>query len=149
MNIYDQDYTNNLVSRINNLTPETKPQWGKMTVDQMLAHLNVAYDMSFTDKYTKPNTVSKFLLKLFVKKAVVGPKPYEKNGRTAPQFIISESRDFEKEKSKLIGYIEKVKDLSKDHFEGKESHSFGSLTSDEWNIMFGKHLEHHLLQFEV
>lgn len=149
MNIYDKEYTNQVIERINKLTPETKPQWGKMSADQMLAHLNVAYDMSFTSKYTKPNAVAKFFLKLFVKKMVVGPKPYPKNGRTAPQFVISGSRNFEEEKQKLIGYMEEIVNLGTAHFEGKESHSFGPLTSNEWNVMFGKHLEHHLTQFGV
>ena len=30
-----------------NLTPETQKKWGKMSVDQMMAHLNVAYDLTF------------------------------------------------------------------------------------------------------
>lgn len=149
MNIYAEDYTNEVIQRINNLTPETKPDWGKMSVDQMLAHLNVAYDMSFTEKYTKPNAVAKFFLKLMVKKAVVGPKPYPKNGRTAPVFIITDERNFQEEKKKLIDYIEKVRDLGEAHFEGRDSHSFGALTSNEWNVLFGKHIEHHLKQFGV
>lgn len=149
MNSYDKAYTTRLTKRINTLTPETKPNWGKMSVDQMLAHLNVAYDMSFTDRYTRPNTVAKFFLKLLIKKAVVGPKPYPKNGRTAPQFIITDERNFEEEKKKLIDYLNKVLDLGKEHFEGKESHSFGPMTADEWNVMFAKHIEHHLTQFGV
>lgn len=149
MNIYDKEYTSQIIDRIQKLSPDTQPDWGKMSADQMLAHLNVAYDMSFTNTYTKPNAVAKFFLKLFVKKVVVGPKPYPKNGRTAPQFIISDARNFEEEKQKLIHYIEKVQNLGSSHFEGKESHSFGSLTSDEWNVMFGKHIEHHLTQFGV
>lgn len=149
MNIYDGTDTNDLIVRINKLTPDTKPDWGKMSVDQMLAHLNVAYDMAFTDKYTRPNAVSQFLLKLLVKKGVVGPKPYPKNSRTAPQFIITDARNFDEEKKKLISYIEKVRDLGKSHFEGKESHSFGPLTAEEWNVLFAKHMEHHLTQFGV
>lgn len=149
MNIYSNQYNSEIINRINQLTPETKPDWGKMTVDQMLAHLNVAYDMSFTDKYSKPNGFTKFLLKLLVKKSVVGPKPYPKNSRTAPAFIISEKRNFAEEKKKLIDYINKVEALGKQKMEGKDSHSFGPLTSDEWNVLFGKHIEHHLTQFGV
>jgi len=93
--------------------------------------------------------VAKFFIKLLAKKQVVGPKPYPKNGRTAPAFIISDERNFEEEKKKLIRYLEKVRDLGKDHFEGLESHSFGPLTSTEWNVLFGKHMEHHLTQFGV
>ena len=149
MDIYTSTYISQSITRINKLDLNTQAKWGKMSVDQMLAHLNVAYDMSFTDKYTQPNAVMRFFIKLLAKKQVVGLKPYPKNGRTAPQFVISEARNFESEKQKLIDNIEKVKALGRAHFEGLESHSFGKLTADEWNILFGKHMEHHLTQFGV
>ena len=138
-----------IIDRIHKLTPDTQAQWGKMNVAQMLAHCNVAYDMSLTDQYTKPGSFKKFMLKMFVKNAVVGPKPYPKNGRTAPEFVIANERDFETEKKKLVDYIIRVKHLGGAHFNGKESHSFGALTETEWNTMFSKHLDHHLTQFGV
>lgn len=148
-NLFNKTDLDATLARINLLTPDTQPQWGKMNVSQMLAHCNVAYDMSFTDKYPKPNGFARFMLKLFVKKAVVGPKPYPKNGRTAPVFIIDDERDFDKEKNLLFENINKTHKLGSDHFEGKESHSFGPLSSNEWNVMFSKHLDHHLTQFGV
>ena len=148
-NIFKATDVQDIINRIESLTPQTAPQWGKMTVDQMLAHLNVAYDMTYTDQYKKPGAIGKFFLKLFVKNAVVGPKPYPKNGKTAPDFIIKDSRDFDAEKKKLIEYLDKTQSLGSAHFENRASHSFGPLTSDQWNIMFSKHLDHHLTQFGV
>lgn len=148
-NLFDKKDSKDAIERINQLTPETKGQWGKMEVAQMMAHCNVAYEMAYENKYKKPNGFKKFLLKLFVKPAVVGPKPYPKNGRTAPEFIIDSGRDFEAEKKRLIGFLEKTQKLGEAHFEGRESHSFGPLTSQEWNVMFSKHLDHHLTQFGV
>jgi len=120
-----------------------------MNVSQMLAHCNVPYEMIYTDNYPKPNLFKRFLLKIFVKKAVVGEKPYPKNGRTAPQFIITDDRDFEKEKKQLISYLIKTQELGENYFNNKENHSFGRLTKEEWNRMFYKHLDHHLKQFGV
>ena len=45
--------------------------------------------------------------------------------------------------------MQKTFDLGSAHFEGKESPSFGALTADEWNVLFAKHLDHHLTQFGV
>ena len=45
--------------------------------------------------------------------------------------------------------ITKTQELGEQYFDGKESHSFGNLTSNEWNNLFYKHLEHHLTQFGV
>jgi len=148
-NLFDPRDAQKTIDRIHNLTPETPAQWGKMNVSQMLAHCNVAYDMSLTDQYKAPGSFKKFMLKLFVKNSVVGPKPYPKNGRTAPEFIISDERDFEIEKKKLIQYINKAKNLGGAYFNGKESHSFGPLNKKEWNTLFSKHINHHLTQFGV
>jgi hypothetical protein len=148
-NIFAPKTTNELIARINALNPYTPARWGKMTVDQMLAHSIVAYDMAYTDKYPKPNAFMRFMLKTFVKNGVVNETPYPKNSRTAPAFIISDHRNFEKEKNRLISYLEQTKDLGSQHFEGKESLSFGPMSAGEWNNLFYKHLDHHLTQFGV
>ena len=148
-NLFKKEITNELIGRIDKLTATTQPNWGKMSVSQMLAHCCVAYEMVYTDKHPRPNALVRTLLKWFVKKPVVNEKPYPKNGKTAPQFIISDAREFETEKERLIGFILKTQELGEDYFNGKESHSFGILTLPEWNNSFYKHLDHHLNQFRV
>lgn len=149
-NIFKKEVTEEVISRIGELNPEVQPQWGKMNPAQMLAHLNVMYELVYEpEKYPKPKGIEKFLIKLLAKNQVVGEKPYPKNGRTAPIFVISDDRDFENEKKNLIEYILKTQSLGETHFEGKASHSFGNLTSKEWNNMFYKHIDHHLTQFGV
>ena len=49
--------------------------------------------------------------------------------------------------AELIDYLTKTHSLGAHHFEGKDYHSFGTLTSKEWDMMFTKHLDHHLQQF--
>ena len=148
-NVFRKEDTDEMINRINNLTPDTKGLWGKMSVDQMLAHCNVTYEMTFTDKHPKPNAVVRFIIKMLAKNQVVGEKPYPKNGKTAPQFVMKEDKNFDAEKTRLIDYINKTQQLGEGHFDGKESHSFGALTKEEWNNMFYKHLNHHLTQFGV
>lgn len=148
-NIFDTPISDEVIERINQLTMESKPRWGKMSVDQMLAHCCVTYEYVFDNKHPKPNGFKKWLLKTFVKNAVVSERPYKKNGRTAPDFIIKDKRNFESEKNRLVAYILKTQALGEAYFHNKESHSFGKLTITEWNNMFYKHLDHHLTQFGV
>lgn len=124
-NIFSKEVADNIIKRINDLSADTMPQWGKMNVSQMLAHCNVSYEMVYEDKHTKPNGLMKVILKLLVKNKVVNEVPYKKNNPTAPAFIIRGDKEFD----------------------GKESHSFGKLSLEEWNNMFYKHLDHHLRQF--
>lgn len=148
-NIFDAAVVDEQIARINRLTTTTTPQWGKMSVDQMLAHLNVAYIMAYENTVKKPNWLLQQVLKRFVKNKVVGPEPYARNTPTAPVFKMVGAKDFEAEKAKLIAYMRRVQNDGEKTFSGKESPSFGPLTAAEWNVLFYKHLDHHLTQFGV
>jgi hypothetical protein len=148
-NVFNANDSLEIINRINLLTPDTKGLWGKMSVAQMLAHCNVSYEMVYDTKHPRPNAFIRFILRLLVKNSVVNEKPYKKGSHTAPQFIIINDKDFEVEKKRLIDYIKETQVLGETYFNGKESHSFGALTTKEWNNLFYKHLDHHLSQFGV
>lgn len=148
-NTYTSETVQQNIERLEKINIDTQPVWGKMNSAQMLAHLNVTYASSLGDMEVKNNGFMKLMLKLFVKSTVVNDKPYKKNLRTAPYFVIADKRDFEKEKNSLVNYMDKVKELGPSHFEGKESAAFGKLSSKEWNNLFQKHLDHHFEQFGV
>ena len=147
--IFSAETTQEIIDRINQLQPNTQALWGKMTVDQMLAHCCVTYEMVYENKHPKPGMVGRFFLKLFVKPIVVNEKPYKKSGQTSPAFLVTNKRNFDEEKQRLIRFIQQTQTKGAAFFEGKESHSFGVLSSTEWNNMFYKHLNHHLSQFGV
>lgn len=148
-NVFEPEIAAELISRLNQLRPETAPLWGKMNVSQMLAHCNVTYEYIYENKYQKPNFLMRWILKLFVKPIVVNEVPYKQNGPTGKDFLVSDTQNFETEKMRLVAFIQKTQSLGKAHFEGLESHSFGKLTATEWNNMMFKHLDHHFRQFGV
>jgi hypothetical protein len=148
-NIFDPKDVAEYIQRIEQLTPESQAKWGTMSVDQMLAHCNVAYEFVYTDKHKDPGLFMKLILKWIVKKNIVNEVPYKQNLRTSPEFIMSDKKQFEKEKERLISYLNQTLELGPDHFDGKVSRSFGKMTKQEWNNMFAKHLNHHLSQFGV
>jgi len=148
-NIFTKSVSEKTIQRIDLLKANSQPNWGKMNVEQMLAHSNVMYEMVFEDKHPKPNFFMKLIMKAFVKRIVVSETPYKHNSQTAPAFIIKDSRNFDIEKNRLIQHIKKTQQLGEESFEGKKSHSFGALSKTEWNNMFYKHIDHHLNQFGV
>ncbi|NOT75998.1 MAG: DUF1569 domain-containing protein [Cyclobacteriaceae bacterium] len=147
--IFTSEIASKMTDRINRLSLNTKPQWGKMNCPQMLAHCNVAYEMIYDQKHKKPNFLMALFIKAFVKDIVVSNKPYKHNSPTAPAFVIKGERDFDSEKKRLVDYIDKTEKLGSSSFENKESLSFGRLNLNEWNNMLYKHLDHHLTQFGV
>lgn len=149
-NVFDAKEAQNYIDRIQKLSSETQRKWGSMTVDKMLAHCNVSYEMVYEpQKHKKINGIAKFIMKNFVKSKVTNDKPYKQNLPTSPAFKIADEKDFDAEKARLIGFIQKTQQLGSEAFEGKESATFGKLKSSEWNSMFAKHLNHHLEQFGV
>ena len=147
--LFHPDGVTSVLSRLHSLSPEATPAWGTMTAPQMLAHLNVAYEMVYTTKHPRPNPLMRFVLKRIVKQRVVGPDPYPKNTPTAPAFRIRNSPDFVAERERLTAFLWQVQQEGRAKFEGRESLSFGPLTADEWNGLFAKHLEHHFAQFGI
>jgi hypothetical protein len=149
-NVFNQNDVSEIIERINNLSPESQAQWGKMSVAQMLAHCNISYEYVFEpDKHKKAGAFVKFMLKLFVKNKVVNEVIYKQNSQTAPDFIIKDEKNFDNEKVRLIAFVTLTLEKGADYFDNYESHSFGKLNKNEWNNMFYKHLDHHLRQFGV
>ncbi|CAG5081361.1 DUF1569 domain-containing protein [Parvicella tangerina] len=149
LNTFDSSTTEKVLNRLEKLTVDSQPKWGKMNVGQMLAHLNVAYEMAYGEKKVKNGAIAKFMLKKFVKPIVVGDKPYKKSSRTAPAFMVVDEKDFSREKERLMEYIRRTEAHGEAYFEGRESASFGPLTAKEWSNMFYKHIDHHFSQFGV
>lgn len=148
-NIFTKEVSDRVIQRINQLSTTSRPLWGKMSVEQMLAHCCVAYEMVYENKHPRPNFMMRFIMKTLVKKVVAGDTPYKRNSQTAPAFIIKDQRNFETEKNRLVDYINTTQQLGETHFDNKESLSFGRLNKNEWNNLFYKHLDHHLTQFGV
>ena len=149
-NMFDPQGKEKMLTRIGELTPDTRARWGKMSVSQMLAHCNVAYEtVHEPGKHAPPGFFGKFIARTFAKSTVMGDKPYPKGGPTAPMFVISDPRDFEAEKARLVAYINKTFEQGAGHYEGLENMTFGKLSAKEWNTLFSKHHDHHLRQFGV
>lgn len=147
--LFLEENCNKVIARIQQLNPSSPALWGRMNVAQMIAHFNVTYEMFYEDKHKKPNSFMRLILKLIVKPMVTSEKKYKKNTQTAKAFIIANEKQFEAEKTRLITYILQTSQLGALHFDGLPSLSFGSLSSQEWNNLFYKHLDHHFTQFGV
>ena len=144
--LINEESNNELIGRINKLSPESKQEWGKMNVAQMLAHCTVGLKIAFGEIKPKSNFFMKLMGKFF-KKKIFAQENFKKNSPTAKEFIITGKKNFFEEKSILISYLRKCGEKGKDAF-SKEPHVFfGKLTVEEWDELMFKHLDHHLKQF--
>lgn len=144
--LFQKEAVDEIVIRINKLTTGTQHQWGKMNVDQMLAHCSVGLETAIGIKYYPQRLVGK-LVGRFFKSFGVGEKPIKKNSPTNPAFIINSTEGFEKEKLNLIGLINQFHQGGETKCTTNPHSFFGKLTPAEWGLLQYKHLDHHLTQF--
>lgn len=147
-NLFTQTDVASLLSRIDQLTPQSQGQWGKMTVDQMLAHCTAGLQVANNEKHP-PRIFIGRLLAPFFKTRYLNEKPLDKNSPTDKSFIITDRRNFETEKQLLKQQIEKFADGGESAVTQHPHSFFGKLTPMQWSIGMWKHLDHHLRQFGV
>ena len=145
-NLFEPGVKQEIIDRINKLTPETKQQWGKMNVAQMLAHVQRPIGIALGTHQPKGSFLLRLIGPLF-KSKLWDEKPYKQSLPTDPTFVMTgEEKDFEKEKSLLLSMIN---NFSKENIAGEQHPVFGKLTKDNWSKATWKHLDHHLKQFGV
>lgn len=144
--IFDPIHYAEIRRRIESLQPETMRQWGKMNPAQMLAHANIPLEAGLGKVQLKPegNFITRPLLKWFV----LGKKEFQRNLPTSPQFVVAGSKDFEREKARLLANLDDA------HQRGMNGpwhphNMFGQLKPEHWGSLTHKHLDHHLRQFSV
>lgn len=137
-----------IIGRIQKLSASSQPLWGKMNVGQMLAHVQGPLEVSIGKMQLKPMFIMK-LLGGMIRKGLLNDKPVKRNNPTAPQLRITDARDFDMEKRKLLDILRAYAERSKAGSLEERHPYFGKLNTDEWGRMQGKHLDHHLKQFGV
>lgn len=147
-NLFDKNTYEEVTNRLNSLSSQSQRQWGKMNVAQMLAHCKEAFKVPLSDKKMQRSFLG-LLIGWMVKNKLHNDSPWKKNLPTAPNFIIKDERDFEKEKTELAELVNLFYNGGPEKV-GRFPHPmFGSFTSEQWGKSMYKHLDHHLHQFNA
>ena len=144
--LFDINTYNEVIDRIDKLSPASTAQWGKMNVAQMLAHCKEAFKVPLSDKEMPGNLLGKLVGRL-IKSKLYNDSPWKQNLPTAPNFRIKGERNFHDEKQDLLDLINKFYTAGPAGV-GKFPHPFfGKFTAAQWGMSMYKHLDHHLRQF--
>ena len=143
--LFDTTVRQDIISRINQLTPQSQRQWGKMDPAQMLAHLQMPIGVGI-GAHKFPRTFIGRIFGPFAKKMLYNDKPFSRNLPTDSSFIMKDPRDFEIEKQQLISMIYQ---FNENNIVDTPHPFFGKLTKEQWAKGTWKHLDHHLQQFGV
>jgi len=145
-NLFDPVVKQEIIDRINKLNLQSRGQWGKMNVSQMLAHVQMPIGIAYGTHQPKGNFVLRLIGPLF-KSKLWDTNPYKQSLPTDPTFIMTgDSKDFEKEKTVLLDLINR---FTSENLVSERHPIFGKLTKENWSKATWKHLDHHLKQFGV
>lgn len=135
-----------LQDRVQRLTPQQRPQWGKMSAAQMVVHLTDALRMASGELEVAPKKVALRFSPL--KELVLYVLPIPKGLPTAPELIARKSGEWTAEvaelRDQLNGLVERgAEALAPTH------PVFGPLSAKQWGVLVYRHMDHHLRQFGV
>lgn len=144
-NLFDAEARHEILERLNKITPDAKARWGKMTVDQMLWHVNrtMSYSMG---EYAIPYK-GNMLTKLVIKPLALGKMEFPKGKtRTIEEWKAIGNYHLDMEKKRFREYVEQ---------HGKSAHKtqwphsplLGKFTGENWARLNYKHIDHHFAQF--
>lgn len=135
-----------VLDRMERLSPETKPRWGRMNAPQMLAHLTSWMQMAKGELKTRAMRVPFRYPPL--KQLVIYWMPFPKGVPTAPELISRGNADWAIEQSALRRHIQSFEKLDP-KMVWPEHPAFGKMTTRAWGVLCYRHMDHHFRQFGI
>jgi hypothetical protein len=118
-------------------------------VSQMLAHSAQGAKMPTAEVMPKSVGFPISLVGRLLKSKVLGEGPFRKNSPTAPELVMDDLREFQKEKANFIAAIKHLGAVGEQGVKNPKHPFFGAMTPTEWGRINYKHADHHLSQFGV
>ncbi|MCZ8285554.1 MAG: DUF1569 domain-containing protein [Bacteroidia bacterium] len=142
--IYNKTNREELIARMNRLTPEHKAQWGKMTAYQMLKHCCMNEQLLLGKKTYPRLFVGRLFGKLALNNMLKNDAPLSKNSPTHPSMKITGAGDFDAQRREWIELLNQYDPSTTAAF----THPFfGLMTTEQIGRSVYKHTDHHLRQF--
>ena len=143
--VFDGASRDTIISRINTLDANSKAEWGKMNVYQMLKHCILWEEMLLSKIKVKRVFIGRLIGKLLLKSEVKDDRRMVQNTPTVFELKVKDTNfDLEAEKEKWIALIEESIHASTTDF----CHPFfGKMTKEQIGVHHYKHIDHHLRQF--
>jgi hypothetical protein len=143
--VWNKAARENLLHRIDKLTPDTRAKWGKFTAPQMVAHLTEAMRMALGELPVKSrNTIFR---RFPIKQFIIYLAPFPKGAPTAPELLAGTPAEWNAAVQTLKETINRF--ALGNHQRFPEHPAFGTISRRGWGVLAYKHIDHHLKQFGV
>ena len=140
-----------LITSLNNLNPNLKALWGKMTPQHMVEHLYSTVKASINEIEVKVYTEERKIPVL--KRLFFGDRDLPKefmNPAIGTDLLPLQFDNLESAIIELDNVLIRYNKFFENNPTAKTIHPiFGYLTKDEWDVFHQKHFKHHLSQFGI
>lgn len=144
--LFSSDDRQALLDRLDRITADATPRWGRMTAPQMLAHLSDSMRMALGELKVAPRRLPIRYSPL--KELVIYFLPFPKNAPTAPELLSRKPETWELEWHRFSTLLQRCASVPSDQ-KWPDHPLFGELTPRQWGILGYRHIDHHLRQFGV
>jgi hypothetical protein len=144
--LHDHQYRADILRRLQALRPDTARRWGKMSVAQMLWHVNESMEWALGRISGTPENVP---LPRVLMKFVVINFPWPKGSPTLKAWVPrTDAYDFAFERARSIRLVEEITSRPLSDL-WPDSPTLGRMSGRDVSRLMAKHLNHHLTQFGV
>lgn len=134
-----------LIDRLEKLSPESARVWGTMTAHQMLAHLADWMLMAKGELETAP--IKRVLRYPPIKQLAIYWLPFPRNVSTAPELKDRKPLAWSVERDAVRAHVLSFEKL--DLKPWPDHPVFGKMSAKAWCVFAYRHTDHHLRQFGV
>jgi hypothetical protein len=144
--LHDPPHKAEIVRRLRGLSPHAHRRWGKMSVGQMLWHVNEALEGALGLTTMAPQKVP---LPRPLMKFIVINLPWPKGAPTLKGWVpTGDSYDFGSERDRCLRLVDALTSKPLDD-DWPDSPTLGRMRGSDVSRLHSKHLNHHLTQFGV
>ena len=143
--LHDPHAQSEFQARLRALSGTAQRRWGKMSVDQMLWHVNSALCVAMGELAIPPqNPPLPRRVMLFLALNM----PWPKGAPTLPPFVARQPYEFAAEHARCCELLERFADKNM-NAPWPTNPVFGKVSGQQISRLQAKHLDHHLRQFGV
>lgn len=145
--ILDSSTRQEILDRVNSLSPQTKALWGKMDAYQMLKHCTLCDEMFLGKLNLKRVFIGRIIGPPLLKKILRDDKPFHKNSPTAP--VLNTTKDHGDWLQQVTAWKNGFEQFALYNRTDFIHPFFGRMTREQVGLFAYKHIDHHLRQFGV
>ena len=133
-------------ARVDRLTSEQTPRWGKMSAGKMVVHVSDQLRMALGELPCKPKDTP--FKNPLMKRLIIYLLPWPKGAPSADELLQGTPGAWDDDVASLRTLIDRFGERGSAG-EFPEHPAFGALNGRMWGVLAWRHLDHHLRQFGV